>query len=736
MAIAAYYRFTPCCKTAHPCYFQLPVTPLPNLPLVYNYSGPTVIDSMGYPLETGKCYFVEQLTSNDLPWVASLVPCPEPNPSTLLPFTDIAEFCPPNPTPECPCVVAPNPVYNVYSLQPCCGGDPTIVYFVDDTLTDGSTYAYLSPNPDGNLVSPSCYTATQITYTGTGVPPFTQVVFSEFSIVNEGCGESGSPLTSICEVFCLPCVCARYIWTGATGSGTYPIQYIDCNDELQTLNIPTDGVTWTDKICLKYVVSVCPSPNICWTSESYGNCIVDDSDTTDIKYDCPGCYELRDCTGVEQSIYTLSSQVAQYVSTQQVIQIVGSNTCWRVYDTTESCECAIAVTVESVFDDCPSCINPKGYKLTECTTGEVQYTTTDLSNYTTAILQTNCPGCWKVEPIDIVPPSSQPVTVISSFEDCKICNSTFYELVDCSGILENIVTITDLSQYVDSIVQLKYCPDTCWTVTVVKPQEVYGEVIVEQSFKDCPECLVAVSTAKCVSFTNTNNTPANLLYTDITGQVIKVELKAKGKIPKQCVFNWTLSTKGIEVTEYGDCVNGECPVIPLPKRKVTPGYNTAVCSTEYYENVECNFADWMYKDVLEKRYGIANCCPEELMKWEIKHEMLMLDILVNPDYTCATVNSCNCPSICNCGYISLDIVYTTCPTPPVTCTIYNISILSPTGGTLYYKDCIGQVITEDIPGTKATVSYPRCGISGQTDTDIYFVGTTLVFTILDTATPC
>ena len=77
-----------------------------------------------------------------------------------------------------------------------------------------------------------------------------------------------------------------------------------------------------------------------------------------------------------------------------------------------------------------------------------------------------------------------------------------------------------------------------------------------------------------------------------------------------------------------------------------------------------------------------------------------------------------------------------CPTPPVTCTIYNISIQSPAGGTLYYKDCTGQVITEDIPITKAIVTYPRCGISGQTDTDIYFVGTVPVFNILDTAIPC
>lgn len=659
MAIAAYYRFTPCCKTAHPCYFQLPVTPLPNLPLVYNYSGPTVIDSMGYQLETGKCYFVEQLSSTDLPWVASLFPCPEPNAITLLPFTASGGVCPPNPTPECPCVIPPNPTYNVYSLQPCCGGDPTIVYFVDDTLIDGSTYAYLSPNPDGNLVSPSCYTATQITYTGTGVPPFTQVVFSEFSIVNEGCGESGSPLTSICEVFCLPCICARYIWTGVTGPGVYTIDYIGCDDELHKLDIPTDGVTWTDKICLKYVVSVC-SPNICWTTETFGDCNIING-----VYECNNCYELRDCTGVKDSVYTFNQQVGQYVSTQQVIQIVGDETCWRVFDTDDACECAVAVTVQNVFSNCQSCLTPKGFKLTECTTGDIQYTTTDLSDYTTAILQTDCPGCWTVEPIDIVPPSSQPVTVVASFEDCKICNSVFYELIDCNEILDSIITITNLSQYVGQFIKLEYCPNTCWEVTITTPQEINGDVIVDQNFTTCSDCTDTLTDCKCQSAVNNLQIATALTYVDCNSTEKSTAILLPGqRSEKVCALFWIT---GENIIDYGSCINDAiakqftCPVPAQPKRKVTPGYNTAVCSTEYYERVVCNFADWMYKDVLERRYGISNCCPEELIKWEIKHEMLMLDVLVNSDYVCSTGSACNCPSSCDCGYISLTTKNGTCP---------------------------------------------------------------------------
>jgi hypothetical protein len=653
MAIAQYYRFTPCCKSAHPSYFNVPVTPLPNLPFVYNYTGPTVIDSMGYQLEAGKCYLVEQLNSNDLSWVAGLVLCPEPNPVTLLPFTDISAVCPSNPTPECPCVIEPNSIYSVYSLQPCCGSTPTIVYLVNESLVDGTTYIYGAEIPDGDLISPSCYTATEITYTGIGVPPFTQVILSEFVEVTEGCGDNVGPLTSVCELFCKPCTCTRLIWTGIRAEGTFFIVYLDCNYQLQLLPIPTDGVTWTDKVCIRYIVSSCFSTDFCWSAETFGNCTVDNTDINDIQYDCPACYELRDCTGIKPSIYTFSNQVAQYVATQQVIQIVGDETCWRVFDTDDDCECAIDVSVDFVFDDCPSCLNPKGYKLTECTTGEVQYTTTDLSEYTTAILQTDCPGCWEIEPIDIVPPSSLPVTVNASFDDCKTCNATFYELVDCNRIKDNIITIDDLSDYVGKVIKIKYCPETCWEVNVTTPKEITGTIYLDEVHADCTECLLTLP-AQCVTFTNSLAGSTSFSYTDIYGQSQKAQIAGKTTTPKLCVLGWDININ-ITVNIFGDCIDGQCPTPPQPKRKVTPGYNTAVCSTEYYEKVECNFADGMYKDVLQQRYGISNCCPEDLMKWEIKHEMLILDILVNPDYNCLPDSTCDCPTI------GCPVTYGTCP---------------------------------------------------------------------------
>lgn len=658
MAIAHYYRFTPCCVGAHPAFFAVPAGGLPFLPKVYTYSGPTVTDSMGYQLEAGKCYYVEDLTTTDLIWVAGLFLCPTPDPVTLLPYieTSIEGPCPELPTAECPCTAQPSQSYISYSLQPCCGGDPTIIYLVDSFLDEDATYVYTSTNPYGGLVPLTCYTATRYSYTGPGVPPFTQGLVNDFSLVEEGCGDG--TFSSICEYLCQDCTCTRFKWTGTIAPGTHEITYIDCNGQIATFDIPTDG-TWSDKICLKGVLSTCPNPGICWTTESFGDC-----DLVDALYECPKCYMLTDCQGIEDPIYTQSIAVDPFVDTQQIITIDGSDSCWRVTISDTACECAITVSVVNVFNTCQSCINPKGYLLTECTTGAIQYTTTDLSDYTNLIIQTDCGGCWTVTELDIIPPTSQPVVVVAGFTDCEICNATFYQLTDCVDSADPIFTTTDLSQYVGEVVELKYCPNTCWRVSVTTPKEEYGDVTVLNSFGTlCADCFTSILTPQCATFTNTGNTVSIVTYVNLDGTSgLRHILGAGQSTSKDCYLFWEAG-KSITVTEYGVCINGECPPsTPLVYRSVRPGYNTGTCNPEYYETVQCAFSDVIYKNVLAQRYGIANCCPEDDIKWEIKHELLMLDILEDPNYVCSTIK-CGCQTQCGCNFISLNVIYNTCPNP-------------------------------------------------------------------------
>ena len=111
-----------------------------------------------------------------------------------------------------------------------------------------------------------------------------------------------------------------------------------------------------------------------------------------------------------------------------------------------------------------------------------------------------------------------------------------------------------------------------------------------------------------------------------------------------CLKRWVLPDlpegEFLYAEYFGDCQHGVCPP-PVFKnnRTVKPGYNTPVCSAEKYDMITCKFADIMYKIVLEKRYGITNCCPEEDDKWLIEKELIELQALKDPNYSCST---CNC----------------------------------------------------------------------------------------------
>jgi hypothetical protein len=100
---------------------------------------------------------------------------------------------------------------------------------------------------------------------------------------------------------------------------------------------------------------------------------------------------------------------------------------------------------------------------------------------------------------------------------------------------------------------------------------------------------------------------------------------------------------------YGECQHGVCPPpVFRNNRTVRPGYNTPICTPEKYDMITCNFADVMYKLVLEKRYGITNCCPEEDDKWIVKKELIDLQALKDPNYTCSECNN-NCDSSSSCS---------------------------------------------------------------------------------------
>jgi hypothetical protein len=123
---------------------------------------------------------------------------------------------------------------------------------------------------------------------------------------------------------------------------------------------------------------------------------------------------------------------------------------------------------------------------------------------------------------------------------------------------------------------------------------------------------------------------------------------------KYCVLSWD-DADAFDEYNFGECVDGNCPEIPQPKKLVTPGYNTPACTPEQYEKIVCNYAEQAYKLVLTERYGIADCCPDERRKWEIKYEQIQLEAITDPNYECQPYSDCGC------GYIDGTIHTYTCP---------------------------------------------------------------------------
>ncbi len=161
-------------------------------------------------------------------------------------------------------------------------------------------------------------------------------------------------------------------------------------------------------------------------------------------------------------------------------------------------------------------------------------------------------------------------------------------------------------------------------------------------------------TCVCSRITNLSTTDTQeVSYTDCDNEEQVITLAPGITSDKVCIKKWNVETTEppILYAEYfGNCEQGVCPHPNFPNaRTVRPGYDTPICTPEKYDKITCNFADVMYKDALEKRYGISNCCPEDDQKWIVKKLLIDMQALKDLSYPCPT--SCStgtCNSSCNC----------------------------------------------------------------------------------------
>jgi hypothetical protein len=363
---------------------------------------------------------------------------------------------------------------------------------------------------------------------------------------------------------------------------------------------------------------------------------------------CPSyCYKLVNCDGVTDPLYTTSETMLPYAVAGTTVTLIGQDGCWVPEISEDNCECAINLIVNETFADCSECIGYITYKLTNCNDNTVIYTSDDLSTYTNQTVEIDpCDGCWFVEQLDYQGPSDQTVTVTRVFGSCEACNKTYYELIDCAGIEPFITTTTDLSAQLGKFITLKWCPDVCWEVTETRDDSNSTIVFPTGEYDSCPECAIAVLPCECQTVINTGLTDT-LTYIDCTGNTVNITVPIGQRSTKICAK--LIESTHANVIKYGDCINGVCPPLVYPKATIIPGYNTPTCTPDKYEEITCRASEILYKQVLQRKYGISNCCPEEDNKWLLKKELIDMAALVDPDYTCAPSTTCNCPpSNCSC----------------------------------------------------------------------------------------
>jgi hypothetical protein len=368
----------------------------------------------------------------------------------------------------------------------------------------------------------------------------------------------------------------------------------------------------------------------------------------------PYAYTLTDCKGIVSDICTVTN-LYQYLDTYVVLNgYTGSCFLVTAKPQGEPCEQPVEVVVNrDATCECNPVPNPAWP-----------------------------PGCYCVSVLPADPAAAQPFLgdFGDGFASCEACKRICYLLTDCKG-LENPIVVTgiDLADCVGGVIKIKDCEDVCWRVSLADSCDgCIKEVTVL-------ECFPAPVETKVCSYTNiVTNESTDIIRIIING--VQYNSNQIGYCNPQNWIDWLNSLNlGVFTYEadsttpcpiitiiatgtatYGDlcyidtngtpvCAPKTCVTIPvvdqtspcdlcspppvvvketivkLNTRAVAPGYTTPVCSPEYYDKVNCTFAEQTNSQMLSARYGLHVCCDENPDKWDIKKELLDLQSLKNPN---------------------------------------------------------------------------------------------------------
>lgn len=417
------------------------------------------------------------------------------------------------------------------------------------------------------------------------------------------------------------------------GSGV--VNYVDINDSVIITFAPT-------LVCSRVIPDVVS--NSTYGIVNKGNCNEDGCS--------PFCFVLNNCS-TQETLQSSSQALITPYTLNQTITIEGYEGCWTV-STDVECTCLVDIVIKKVFDSCETCLPIIAYKLTNCKNNkQIKYTQQDLSAYVGKSISLDCGNCWFVELINYQPPSLSQINIVNVYENCTACTREYWILYDCAEVLQPLITYTDMTAYLHKYVKL-INDNTCWYVDNTTNYVGATTISVASFYDDCQTCS-ADATCICTKITNTASESKTYTYVDCDNVTQTFILAASASSDKICVKKWTIKYPISDVIEtFGNCYEDPqthimtCPAIPTG-RVVAPGYYVPTCSIEKYEQIVCTSSEILYKQVLQQRYGISNCCPEDDDKWILKKEILDVDVLLDKNYTCELSNDCCAPARCNCS---------------------------------------------------------------------------------------
>jgi hypothetical protein len=240
-------------------------------------------------------------------------------------------------------------------------------------------------------------------------------------------------------------------------------------------------------------------------------------------------------------------------------------------------------------------------------------------------------NCWQTSTITERAADLTGVEIVDVFPDCESCLYPDTALAtNCETQAELQVQLPEDFFYADGAVVTFEGIEGCWTLTRA-PYEESVEVVVDESFKNCEECLPppppepvepVCGPLELHVLKSCNGTHPDILVkedmTEFEGQVVWSEYFNGCFIvgEKEESFDTDYQVSFTIDRLHGDCL--EC----LSYFEVEPDFDVPCCDEDKVQEVMCDFADKVHREIIAKRYGINTQDRIEYLKSWIRFESM------------------------------------------------------------------------------------------------------------------